>query len=47
LAANRSAYRTAGQSMVKLLGDLPELDARTRTVAQAAGANLPPSSYGP
>jgi hypothetical protein len=45
--ANRSAYRAAGQAMVKLLSGLPELDARTRAVAEAAGAEVPPPAYGP
>ena len=41
---NRSAYRAAATSMLKLLDGLPTLDAAVRTAAGSAGVELPAAS---
>lgn len=41
---NQAAYRSAATAMVKLLDDLPTIDAAVRTVADSAGVDLPTTS---
>jgi hypothetical protein len=45
--ANRSAYRAAAESMLRLLSTLPALDAGTRDLAEAAGVDVPAPAWGP
>ena len=38
---NRAAYRAAATAMIKLLGELPAIDAAVRATAESAGVDLP------
>jgi hypothetical protein len=38
---NRAAYRAAATAMIKLLNDLPAVDAAVRAAAESAGVDLP------
>jgi hypothetical protein len=44
---NADAYRSAGKAMVRLLADLPRIDAEVYAVAASAGLELPVASRAP
>jgi hypothetical protein len=44
---NAGAYRSAGSAMVRLLADLPRIDAEVYAVAASAGLELPVASRAP